>query len=338
MRRAVPTPATTNQCEPWLRDGALCLIIYSGPNLPPGPPNGNRRGRPGCGERPAQPLRLCLCQRRGCGQGPKRFKLPSAFSSPLSPRGGLGRCGSGLPGTPGSVPRPQAAAVPFAQGVRAPGSAAKGQEGCLQLPDGVSSPRCPLPAALHPTTPLAAWSPVPSLSFLHLRGAVGKMEPGAWLQRSIHPFLPSESQTTSTSGPGTFAGGHILGRRKRVSCQLGGWGGEVFLSFLENLGITCKLPVWEVRSGSATGLDLVLRTYPSCGSLHWHRPAPATFLCSDLSPRCPGGYPPFAVGLGSNGKATMPNYRLPPGRLCSLMKGLHSISTCVLPCVVLSGI
>lgn len=46
MLRAVPTPATTDQCEPWLQDGALCLIIYSGPNLPPGPPDGNRRGCP----------------------------------------------------------------------------------------------------------------------------------------------------------------------------------------------------------------------------------------------------------------------------------------------------
>lgn len=46
MHRAVPTPATTEQCEPWLQDGALCLIIYSGPNLPPGPPDGNRRGCP----------------------------------------------------------------------------------------------------------------------------------------------------------------------------------------------------------------------------------------------------------------------------------------------------
>lgn len=49
-------------------------------------------------------------------------------------------------------------------------------------------------------------------------------------------FLPRESQTISTSGPGIFTGGHILGRKKQVSCQLGEWGGEAFLSFLEKLG------------------------------------------------------------------------------------------------------
>lgn len=49
-------------------------------------------------------------------------------------------------------------------------------------------------------------------------------------------FLPRESQTISTTGPGIFTGGHILGRKKPVSCQLGEWGGEALLSFLEKLG------------------------------------------------------------------------------------------------------
>lgn len=65
MQRAVPTPATTEQCEPWLQDGALCLIIYSGPNLPPGPPDGNRRGCPDLRQAPNTAPAVSGCVSRG---------------------------------------------------------------------------------------------------------------------------------------------------------------------------------------------------------------------------------------------------------------------------------
>lgn len=194
-------------------------------------------------------------------------------------------------GTSGSVPWSRVAAVPFAQGIR----------GLKKLPVGArtvfsslmtemssgstcwveSQPSLTMPAALHPTAPLSGWAQVPSFClFLHPREQWKKQSPVFGCRGA---FLPSESQTISTTGPGIFTGGHIAREGKKGF--LDSWeNGEGKLSFLSlrNLGATCMLATLGVQQGSATRLDLVLRTHPNSHSLCLQRPyslPPSTFLC-----------------------------------------------------------
>lgn len=116
MQRAVPTPATTNQCEPWLQDGALCLIIYSGPNLPPGPPNGNRRGRPDLRQAPNVAPAVSGSVRRGFSASAQIAPAPKTFLLRSAPTETLADVGITSAGTSGSVPWTRLAAVGLAQG------------------------------------------------------------------------------------------------------------------------------------------------------------------------------------------------------------------------------
>lgn len=118
MQRAVPTPATTNQCEPWLQDGALCLIIYSGPNLLPGPPNGNRRGRPDLRQAPNTAPAVSGAVRRGFSACAQIAPAPKTLLLHSTPVETLADVGITSTRTSGSVLWSRVAAVQLAQGTR----------------------------------------------------------------------------------------------------------------------------------------------------------------------------------------------------------------------------
>lgn len=124
-------------------------------------------------------------------------------------------------------------------------NAAGRSKGCLQLSDdrnerwvdvlGGKPSLTPRACCSSPhSPPLSGCAQVPSFClFLHPREQWKNQSPVLGRRDA---FLSSESQTISTTGPGIFTGGHILERKKRVSCQLGEWGGEAFLFSSEKLG------------------------------------------------------------------------------------------------------
>lgn len=167
-------------------------------------------------------------------------------------------------GTTASVPWSRVAAVRLAQGMRALKMLPVGTRAVLSsLMTKMSSmwKARPYSSCLLLFSPqlLSLWlSPSSSLClFLQPSEQWKKQSPVLGCRDA---FLPRESQTISTAGPGIFTGGHILGRKKQVSWE-NGEGKLCFLS-LRNLGDTCKLAIVGVQGGSVTRLDLVLRTFP----------------------------------------------------------------------------
>lgn len=135
-------------------------------------------------------------------------------------------------------------------------NAAGRSKGCLQLFDdrnerwvdvlGGKPALTPLACCSSPhSPPLSGCAQVPSFClFLHPREQWKNQSPVLGRRDA---FLSSESQTISTTGPGIFTGGHILGGKKGF---LASWeNGEGKLSFfpLRNLGDTCKLAILGVQ-------------------------------------------------------------------------------------------
>lgn len=181
---------------------------------------------------------------------------------------------------------------------------------------------------------LSGGAQVPSFFlFLHPREQWKNWSPALGLRDA---FLLGESQTTSTTGPGIFTGGHILGREKRVSCQLGEWEGEAFLSFLEKRGSHLQACYFgsSVRECHQTGpcpKDISQQGQLVFAKTLQH--LPLLSVSPDLSQCSPGNFFPYAVGLGNNGKPTTPSCTPPCGLfLCCLMKQLHNMLYQVLVC------